>query len=61
MIRDHTKIKRIKLSRHWHLIVERSVYGPKSKATGFSLKSKAHVVNVTLHRFRLDGTDGEST
>lgn len=56
-LKDHTKIKRFKLSRHWHLIVERSVYGPKSKATSFSLKSKAHVLNATLHRFNLNGTD----
>jgi len=29
----------------------------KSRAIGFSLKSKVHVLNLTLHRFKLAGTD----
>jgi hypothetical protein len=56
-LRDHTKIRRYGLGRRYSVVVERSVYGPKSKATSVSLKGDRRILQMTLHRFNVSGTD----
>lgn len=56
-LRDHTKFKRISLGGRRQIVLERSVYGPKSKSIGVTLGGNKRVLTMHFHRFQLNGTD----